>query len=148
MCSLPGFPQGFQGQIQGRNRLPVSIPRPVSLPESPLRLLQARAQRQSWEDVLLASGANATAYAPIASTIASLVSASFHMTSLSSGLARDVESERRLPRTGTLSCQASVESQRLAFEACLSLESEPRRERPPAAAAGPEFQLKVIHRQA
>ena len=88
----------------------------VSLPESPLRLLQARAQRQFLEDVSLASGANATACAPIVSTIASLASASFHMMLLSSGLARDVESERRLLRTGTLLCQASAAFQKLASE--------------------------------
>ena len=114
----------------------------VFLPESPLRLLQAKAQRQFLEDVSLASGANAIAYAPIVSTIASLASASFHMTSLSSGLARDVESERRLPRTGTLSCQASAESLRLAYEVFPNLAPAP------AEAAGHAFPRTVSHRPA
>ena len=114
--SIPGLPVLIPRLPVSIPRLPVSIPRPVSLPESPLRLLQARAQRQILEDVLLASGVSAIVCAPIPSTIASLASASSQMTPPLSGLARDVESERRLLRAGTLLCQANVAFQRLASE--------------------------------
>ena len=123
LCSAPREtifavrrPASCQPILKLRRLIQAGCIAPISLPEFPRQLLQARAQRLYLEDVSLASGANAIAYAPIVSIIASLASASSHMMSLSSGLARDVESERRLLRTGTLLCQASAAFQKLASE--------------------------------
>ena len=149
LCSAPREtilaarrPASCQPILKLRRLIQAGCIAPISLPEFPRQLLQARAQRLYLEDVSLASGANAIAYAPIVSIIASLASASFHMTSPLSGLARDVESERRLPRTGTLSCQASAESPRLAYEVCPNLAPAL------AEAAGHAFPRTASHRSA